>query len=334
MRGIVVIGGSAGALDPLRSLLAQLPADFGAAVFCVLHLPSHRDSLLADALNGKGRLPVGWARDEEAIVSGRVYLAPPDYHLLLTREGVHLTRGPRENRARPSVDVLFRSAAVAFAADVTGIVLSGYLSDGAAGLAAIKQRGGVTLVQDPDEAVADAMPRAAMEATTIDYCLPAEEIGRRLPSIIRQPGGTIMPVPQEMEIEVEIAMGGPSGSDRLRKLGNAVTLTCPECKGVLTEVRESKPLRYRCQIGHAYTADTLLASHDVRVHNAAKIALRLVEEHVELLTRMASDAEKRGHREAGRSFEERALEYREAADVLRCALWEEDTKLPLDEVAE
>src|SRR5262245_53083977 len=165
MRGIVVIGGSAGALDPLKTILGRLPADFGAAVFCVLHLQSHRDSLLAEVLNGKGRLPVTWAEDGETIEPHRVYLAPPDSHLALTKKGVRLTGGPRENRARPSIDVLFRSAAVAFAADVTGIVLSGYLSDGAAGLAAIKQRGGVTIVQDADEAVADAMPRAALEAT-------------------------------------------------------------------------------------------------------------------------------------------------------------------------
>ena len=143
-----------------------------------------------------------------------------------------------------------------------------------------------------------------------------------------------MPVPPEMEIELDLAMGGRSGSDRLRGLGHPVTLTCPECEGVLTEVRDARPLRYRCQIGHAYTADTLLASHDQHVNNAAKIALRLVDEHVGLLTRMAGDAEKRGHRGAGQAFEERAAEYREAADVLRKALWQSEPKLPLQEVAE
>jgi two-component system chemotaxis response regulator CheB len=334
MRNIVVIGGSAGALNPLKSLLAQLPADFAASVFCVLHMPADRDSLLAEALNGKGHLPVAFVRDGEAIAPSRVYLAPPNRHLLLTRDGVRLTNGPRENRARPAIDVLFRSAAVAFAADVTGIVLSGYLSDGAAGLAAIKQRGGVTIVQDPVEAMVDAMPRAALAATEIDYCLPAAEIGTRLPDIIHQPGGTVMPTPRDMEIELDIAMGGASGSERLRELGDAVTLTCPECKGVLTEMRSARPLRYRCQIGHAFTADSLLASHDVHVQGAAKIALRLVEEHVELLTRMARDAERRGHPSAGRTFAQRATEYRVAADVLRRALWEPEPKLPLDEAAE
>jgi two-component system, chemotaxis family, protein-glutamate methylesterase/glutaminase len=326
MRGIVVIGGSAGALDPLKTILARLAADFGAAIFCVLHMPADHNSPLADILNGKAGLPVRWARDEDQIEAGRVYLAPPNQHLVLTKDNVRLTNGPRENRARPAIDVLFRSAAVAFASEVTGIVLSGYLSDGAAGLASIKQRGGIAVVQNPAEAMVDAMPRAALAATDVDHCLRADEIGARLPEITRQPGGRVMPVPPEMEIELDIAMSGRSGSPRVRRLGDAVTLTCPDCKGVLTELRDAKPLRYRCQIGHAFTADTLLASHDEQVHDAAKLALRLVEEHVELLARMAGDAEKRGHRNAGRSFEQRAAEYRDAADVLRGALWQQGLK--------
>ena len=177
---IIVIGASSGGVDALSRVIRHLPAELPAAVFVVLHLAADRTSALPAILSRQGRLPVVQAADGEPIVPGRVYVAPPDHHLVVEPGRIALTSGPRENRVRPAIDVLFRSAAAAYPGRTIGVVLTGQLDDGAAGLAAIKASGGITVVQDPAEAQAPSMPRAALDATAVDHIAPVDQIGELL----------------------------------------------------------------------------------------------------------------------------------------------------------
>lgn len=316
-RDIIVIGGSAGATAPLKQILGRLPADLPAAVFIVLHIPAQGIGILSTVASSAGKLPVRQAENGMKIEPGRVYLAAPDHHLLLSEDRVLLGRGPRENMVRPAIDALFRSAALHHGSRVIGVLLSGLLSDGAAGLNAIKRCGGTTVVQDPSDAIADEMPRRAIEATTIDLCVPGASMGDVLSELVREPPGAVLPIPPEIRLEVEIAAGDRIGSDILTSLADPVALTCPACGGVLSEVKESRPMRFRCQVGHAYTADALAKEQEGRVDEALRVALRIIEERAELVQRMASDGRRSGRPAVAEMYASRAAEYREYADMIR-----------------
>src|SRR5579872_4665656 len=206
-RDIIVIGGSAGATAPLKQILGALPVDLPAAVFVVLHIPPQGIGILSAVASAAARLPVVQAANGMVIENGHIYLAPPDHHLLLYESHMMLGRGPRDNMARPAIDPLFRSAALRYGPRVIGVVLSGLLSDGSAGLNSIKRCGGFTLVQDPRDAIADEMPSRALGATTVDLCVRAAKIGDVLADLVREPAGKAQPVPAEIRLEVEIAAG-------------------------------------------------------------------------------------------------------------------------------
>jgi len=241
-RDIIVIGGSAGATAPLKQILGRLPKDLPAAVFVVLHLPAQGIGLLSTVASAAGPLPVVQAESGMVISNGHVYLAAPDHHLLLYESHIMLGRGPRENMVRPAIDPLFRSAALQYGPRVIGVVLSGLLADGAAGLNAIKRCGGVALVQDPADAIADEMPLRALETTTVDLCMVGARIGDVLADMVHESAGTALPVPREIRLEVEIAAGERIGSDRLKTIANPAPFTCPGCGGVLSEVKAGHPL--------------------------------------------------------------------------------------------
>jgi two-component system chemotaxis response regulator CheB len=316
-RDIIVIGGSAGATAPLKDILGRLPVDLPAAVFIVLHIPSQGVGILSTVASAASRLPVVQATSGMVIRNGHIYLAAPDHHLLLFDSHIMLGRGPRENMVRPAIDPLFRSAALEYGPRVIGVVLSGLLSDGAAGLTAIKQCGGLALVQDPTDAVADEMPLRALEATTVDLCVPGARIGDVLSDLAREQPGTRLPVPPEIRLEVEIAAGERVGSDSLSTIANPAPLTCPACGGVLSELKMEHPLRFRCQVGHAYTADALAKEQEGRVDEALRVALRIIEERAELVHRMAEDGRRSGRAAVAQMYDARAVEYREYADMIR-----------------
>ncbi|WP_407525713.1 chemotaxis protein CheB [Methylobacterium oryzisoli] len=319
-RDIVVIGGSAGATAPLRTLLGGLPADLPAAVFVVLHIPARSIGVLASVAAAAGPLPVQPAEDGLVIAPGHVYLGVPDHHLLLAEGHIRLGRGPRENMARPAIDPLFRSAAAAYGPRVIGVVLSGFLNDGAAGLDAIKRCGGLALVQDPAEAIADEMPRSALSAVTVDLALPSTRLGDVLSDLVREPAGARVPVPPEIRLEVDIAAGERVDSEVLRRLAEPVALTCPQCMGVLSRVRGAKPLRFRCQVGHAVTADIAAKEQEGAVDEALRVALRIIEERAELVSRMAEEGREAGRKAVAELYRERAIEYRRYADTIRRAV--------------
>jgi two-component system, chemotaxis family, protein-glutamate methylesterase/glutaminase len=319
-RNIIVIGGSAGATGPLKDILKRLPQDIPAAVFVVLHIPARGIGMLSMVAAAASQLPVRQADDGMIIENGHIYLAAPDYHLLVYEKRLVLGRGPRENLVRPAIDPLFRSAAMHHGPRVIGVVLSGLLSDGAAGLNAIKRCGGVAVVQEPSDALSDEMPRRAMEATTVDLCVPGAKLGDVLCDLARESAGNALPVGPEIALEVEIAAGARIGSDALAKIADPVALTCPSCGGVLSKLKNENPLRFRCQVGHSYTAEALAKEQEGRVDEALRVALRIIEERAELVHRMAEDGRQSGRRAVAEMYDSRAEEYRRYADTIRKAV--------------
>jgi two-component system, chemotaxis family, protein-glutamate methylesterase/glutaminase len=280
-RNIVVIGGSAGGLAVIRHLAASLPADLPATVFVVLH--GGTSTGLAKAIERR-RMAVSVASDGTEFERGRMYVAPVGAHLLLHDGHMLVRRGPRENRARPAVDPLFRSAACSYGGRVIGIVLSGGLDDGTAGLSAIKQCGGITVVQDPDDAEAGGMPRNALRFVEIDHVSSAGDLPALVAGLVRQPAGASAPAPLSIRLEAAVAAQEPGAMDIVDQIGTRSRFSCPECGGVLWEV-EQGPTRFRCHIGHAFGAETLADSQQAEIELALNKLLRSHREHVALLRR-------------------------------------------------
>ncbi|MBR0850669.1 chemotaxis protein CheB [Bradyrhizobium diazoefficiens] len=316
-RDIIVIGGSAGATAPLKQILAAVKPDVPAAIFIVLHIPAQSIGILKTVAAAATRLPVHQAEDGMAFERGHVYLAAPDHHLMLSGDHIQLGRGPRENMVRPAIDPLFRSAALHHGPRVIGLVLSGLLSDGAAGLQAIKRCGGVAVVQDPVDAIAAEMPQRALEATVVDLCVPAARLGDVLADLAREAPGAAFPIAPDIQLEVEIAAGERIGARALADIADPAALTCPSCGGVLSEVKGARPARFRCQVGHAYTADALAKEQEGQIDEALRVALRIIEERAELVQRMAADGRRSGRPAVAEMYELRAAEYREYADMIR-----------------
>jgi len=317
-KDIIVIGGSAGSSAVLRRIMRDLPGDLPASLFVATHMPTHAPAHLVDILANAGPLPVSRALDGQPVEQGHVYVAAPDRHMLLVEGTIRLGDGPRENMARPAIDPLFRSAALFYGPRAVGAVLTGMLNDGASGLAAIKACGGTAVVQHPLDAEVDQMPRAALETVLADEVAPAAELGALLARLAGTDAGEGFPPPPGLALEVEIAAGARLGAAALRKIADPSALSCPECQGVLSEMRDERPLRYRCQIGHAQTAE-VLAARTEEVDEAMRIALRVMEERVTLVTRMAQDARATGRKAVAELYEARAEEYGRYAEILRTA---------------
>jgi two-component system chemotaxis response regulator CheB len=315
-RDIIVIGGSAGSGGVLQRIMADLPPDLDASLFVATHVPSQSAGYLADMLSRGSTLPVRTAVDGQPIEKGHVYVAVPDRHLLVIDGTVRLGDGPRENMTRPAIDPLFRSAALSYGPRTVGVVLSGLLNDGASGLRAIKACGGTAIVQHPLDAAEDQMPLAALECVEVDEVAAAADLAKVIAQVSRTPASKKCEPPSNLQLEVEIAGGKRLGSDALRQIAEPTALSCPDCHGVLSEVRGEKPLRYRCQIGHAYTAE-VVAERSEEVEHAMRIALRVMEERVTLVTRMAEDARQAGRHAVAELYEARAVEYGRYATVLR-----------------
>jgi two-component system, chemotaxis family, protein-glutamate methylesterase/glutaminase len=322
--GIVVVGASAGGVEALAHLAASLPADLSAAVFVVLHLPATGASALPEILGRHGPLPAAHVTDGEPIQPGRIYVAPPDHHVLLRAGHVHLSRGPRENGHRPAVDPLFRSAAREYATRVVGVVLSGALDDGTAGLLAIKSRGGIAVVQDPADALYPGMPGNALQQVEVDHVLPAAAMGELLARLIADSAeAPADPAPTGMRVEVEMegfSLEAFEGNHPGRPSG----FSCPDCHGVLWQIRDGGLQRYRCRVGHAWSPESLLTRQSEALEAALWIALRSLEERAALARRLAEPARRRGHRITASRFEEQAAEAQQAARLVRDLLLNRD----------
>jgi two-component system, chemotaxis family, protein-glutamate methylesterase/glutaminase len=320
-RDVIVVGASAGGVEPLRRMASDLPPDLPAAVLVVLHLAANQPSALAEVLDSAGSLPAKTAEDGEELRRGRIYVAPPDLHLMIEDNHLRVIHGPKENRYRPSVDVLFRSAARVYGPRVIGVVLSGSLDDGTAGLVAIKVRGGVAVVQDPAEAFSDGMPRNAMRYLEVDHVAKASAIGKLLDGLAREPISDVAPPPtREMVAETRIARLDPDTLQSEDKPGVRSVVACPDCRGVLWEIQEGDLLRFRCRTGHAFSPETLLAAQGDGIETALWEALRAIEERVSLRRRLVQQAKERGLTSLARHFEEKVRESEDAVESLRSLL--------------
>jgi two-component system chemotaxis response regulator CheB len=319
---IVVVGASAGGVEALRTVVAGLPDDLDASIFVVLHLPTVGTSVLPAILSRVGPVEAVHAEDGSRVERGRIYVAPPGVHLHLEDGLIRLTNGPRENGHRPAIDPLFRSAARVYGPRVVGIVLSGVLDDGAAGLAYIKSRGGVALVQDPEDALYPMMPAAAIDAVEPDRVAAAEDLAALIVEYAGTPPAPTLTPPEPPEhlhgfeafIEVD-----RSASEQPRP-GEPSGFTCPECNGGLWETSEAGVLRFRCRTGHEYSFEALLADQSAHVEAALWSALRALEEKAAMTRRMAARSRERGHRLNAERFERRANGAVEEAVLLRSLL--------------
>lgn len=318
---VICVGASAGGIEALRALAAGLPADFGAAILVVLHTSPDSPGILGSIIDRAGSLPAANAVDGERIQPGRIYVAPSDHHLLIEPGVMRLTRGPKENRFRPAIDPLFRSAASVYGPSAVGVILSGSLDDGTAGLRAIKQLGGTAIVQDPEEALFSSMPRSALEHVRVDYCLPVAEIANVLSRLAgeRVVDEEVREVPEEMDIENRIAGEDDAIEIGVKKLGDPSSYACPECHGVLLQLKDESPLRFRCHTGHAYSVQSLLAEVTEKMEESLWSAIRSFEEGALLMRQMAGHPHEGAKEETNEELLRRARETKGRAELLKQA---------------
>lgn len=321
---IITIGVSADGLEALKTIVGNLPSELPAAVFVVPHAGAGGSSAFADTLSRVGPLRAVYPEDRDPIQSGRIYVAPSDRHMSIEDGCVRVTHGPKENRRRPSVDVLFRSAAHAHGAKVVGVVLSDNLNDGTAGLLAIKKCGGVAVVQGPSEASCQAMPRNAVETARVDYCLPLSDIAPLLSTLASDAADEDRPAPSEMETEIEIATGDTNAPVPVEKLGRPSEFTCPECHGVLWELNDNDLLRFRCRVGHAYLAESLHKEQSETEEEMLWEAFRALEEGAVLARRVAESERDCNRAEAAKRFEESAQKKERRAMVIQQMLLKDE----------
>lgn len=292
---IIAIGASAGGIEALKILVATLSANLPASLLIVQHLSPTSPGALPEILHRAGPLAAVSAQDGEALEPSKIYVAPPDRHLLVDEDRkLRLSHGPKENLARPAVDPLFRSAALVFGPSLIGVVLTGYLDDGTAGLQAVKLCGGRAIVQDPKDAFAPGMPSSALENVSVDFCLPLTEIGPRLVQMIGEPAPPRVERPLgTIPVEAGIAAGKLSPIEEVLQVGEPSPLTCPDCHGALLRLPGVKPSRFRCHTGHAFTEQALLAGLAENTENALWSAIRTLQEEAifkrHLLSHMRTD---------------------------------------------
>ena len=322
-KNIVVIGASAGGIDALKLLVAKLPQGLHAAIFITVHVAPYSTGILPEILEHAGALPASTAKDWEKIQSGRIYVAPPDHHLVFEKEGyVRVTQGPRENRFRPAIDPMFRAAAYCFGPQVIGVILTGWLDDGTAGLQAVRERGGTTIVQHPDDALAPSMPLNAIKHVEVDYILAIKDIGPKLEQLAREPVKQEVrhPMSEEMDIEVKIAKGAGALESGILKWGKPSIYSCPECHGVLLQRAEENNLRFRCHTGHAYSIDSLVAELDVRTEETLWNAIRALEEDALFMKGLAQHYSEHHNGSNSESWMKKAEEMQRRVNLVRQAL--------------
>ena len=322
-RNIIVIGASAGGFDALKKLVAALPAGFDAAVFVVWHIAPDVTGVLPQVLAKAGRLPAAHAVDGEALETGRIYVAPPDRHLTVEPGRVRVSKGPKENRFRPAVDPLFRSAAYFYRRRVLGVILSGALDDGTSGLWLVKHFGGAAVVQDPRDAEVPSMPQNALRQVAVDHAVPVGEMG---PLLVRLAGEEVetsevfMEEDKLTELEIKIATEDNSFDLGLMEHGELSPFTCPDCHGVMVRLRDGDRERFRCHTGHAFSADTLLATVTENIEDSLWNAVRGIDEIVMLLNRMGNYYAERGEIRSSVLFFKKAHEAQDRADLVRQAV--------------
>ncbi|RAZ83142.1 chemotaxis protein CheB [Mesorhizobium hawassense] len=311
---IVVIGASAGGIEPLKQIVSDLPADLPAAVFVVVHIG--QVSYLPEILDRAGRLDARVARNGAEFGTGCIYVAPPGLHLLLHDGHMLLRRGPRENLARPAIDPLFRSAALSYGACVIGVLLSGSLADGTAGMRAVKAVGGLAVVQHPRDTLVPAMVESALHYVDVDHCLPAAEIGPLLARLAAEPAGETFAAPPTLRLEAAVAAQEHSTMQDEDRLGELSVFTCPECHGPLWEIEDGDMLRYRCHTGHAFTGDTVMEAQAIEQDEILWSLLRSHQQRAAFARRMAERERMKDRSKLAAELGRRAKDYESDAALI------------------
>jgi two-component system, chemotaxis family, protein-glutamate methylesterase/glutaminase len=319
-RDIVAIGTSAGGVEALIFLAQRLRPDFPATVLVTIHLPSHFRSALDDLLTRAGPLPASFATDGVPLRKGHIYIAPPDRHLLVEEDRVWLGAGPRENNARPAVDPMLRSTAVCCGARSIGVVLTGTLGDGASGLWAVSQCGGITVVQDPQQAAFREMPENALRQVHPDHLVALHQLPALLTSLVHEPAGETRPIPERVRHEVAIARNGGSTMRDMDRIGRRSVLSCPDCHGVMWEIDEGDLTRFRCHVGHTYTAELMSLALDEGLRRALATAQRTLEDRLALARKLQQQAADRTQRHLAEDWSRRAHELETELQVIRDAI--------------
>jgi two-component system chemotaxis response regulator CheB len=318
-RNIVVIGASAGGIEALLVLFRALPSDAGAGYFVVQHLAPHYGSELDHLLQGCTAMSVAFAKDQQLIMPDTVYVAAPDRHLLIEGSRIRITRGPKESRSRPAIDVLFRSAALAFGPRVIGVVLTGSLNDGTAGLWQIKDRKGLAFVQAPGSASHRSMPDSAIDNVDTDFIGTIGELAARIGWEVQQE----LPLPKvgspghALQIETAVALGDHGMQAGVMELGKASKYTCPECHGVLVQIEEGRLVRFRCHTGHAYSLKSLLTEVNDAVDMSLWSTIRAIEERILILEQLAELADSHGQAERAAQLRAKAEFAEQKCEPLR-----------------
>jgi len=300
-RRLVVVSASAGGLDPLRTILSGIPDTFPAAIGIVLHTSPESPGLAPEILDRVSRIPVTTAFDGQRLEAAHAYFAPVDRHLVVEPGHLRVIRGPREHRFRPAIDPLFRSAAQVFGSAAIGVLLSGNLDDGTAGLGAISRLGGTAVVQEPGDAAFPSMVTTAIERLNVDYVLPASGVADLLARLTAEPEkGGPTDVPAQIGIEVDIAKEENPRVAGLEKIGKPSPFACPDCSGVLLEITEGGRIRFRCHTGHACSAESLLAAMNDGVEGAMMAAVRALEEAALLMRSVGAQLHQHEHIDTSR----------------------------------
>ena len=290
-RDIIVIGSSAGGVDALQRLCAALPADLPASIFVAQHLSPSARSVLPQLLDRAGPLPALCPVDRQESERGHIYVGAPDLHLLIRPRRILMRRGPHENRTRPAVNALFRSAAVHYGARVIGIVLTGLLDDGTEGLIAIKATGGLSVVQDPKDAEWPSMPSHALKRDHVDHSVPLAELAALLNRLTREEAGPTVPLSEEYRIEDRIAAQEFAVMEpEIVTPGHPSHISCPDCGGVLNQIEAEHETRYRCQVGHAFTPLGLATAQGEELERALSVAVRTHRDRIRLFAQMRDNA--------------------------------------------
>jgi two-component system chemotaxis response regulator CheB len=316
-RDILAIGTSAGGVDALIFLAARLQRNLPASVLLTIHLPQHSRSSLDEVLTRAGPLPAVFAKDGDVLRKSHIYIAPPDRHLIVDGDRISLGEGPRENNARPAVDPMLRSAAVCCGSRTIGVVLTGSLGDGASGLWTIHQSGGITVVQDPKDAAFAEMPMTALNRAKPDHVVRLKDMPALLASLAQEPAGEAKALPRSIQYEVEIARTGRSDMEHMDKFGRRSVLTCPDCGGVMWEIDEEDLSRFRCHVGHTYTAELMSLALDDNLRRALASAVRALEERTALAQKLYHQAKNSGHRLLAETWAEKMKEFEREADIIR-----------------
>ncbi|MBW8752614.1 MAG: chemotaxis protein CheB [Sphingomonadales bacterium] len=320
-RDIIVVGSSAGGVEALQRLCAGLPADLPAAVFIAQHLSPAARSVLPQLLDRAGPLPAISPVDGQEFAPGHIYVAAPDHHMLLRPGKILMRRGPNENRTRPAVNALFRSAAIHYGGQVIGIVLTGLLDDGTDGLIAIKAAGGMSLVQDPADAEWPSMPRNALKRDHVDHSLPLDRLPEMIVRLSQEEAPPSIPLPEEYRLEDRIAAQEFAVAEPgIITPGETSHISCPDCGGVLNHIATEDEIRFRCQVGHAFTSLGLAAAQSDELERALGVAVRTHRDRIRLFSQMHNGALTRGLTHAEKRWEQAILESEQLIEVLEEAM--------------